>query len=100
MKRHCPICSSLSISQHQLALFRRPRCGECGSKVGFNFVFELVFHLFTNMPIALITLFLIFTQGAVIGISAGVFILFTLAYLAAKLAPLDVRGLRKRPADL
>ena len=96
MRRHCPVCSTASISQHELAFFRRPRCPGCGWRIGFNFVFELVFHFLTNFPVALLTLFLIFTQGAVIGIAAGLVLFFGLAYLAANKAPLDVRGLRRR----
>ncbi len=99
MKRHCPECSSETISLHQLALFRRPRCSSCGWKIGFKPVFELAFHFITNMPIALLVLFLVFTRGATVGIAIGLIIFLAFAYLAAKIGPLDVRGLRRHPSD-
>ena len=80
-------------------MFRRPKCEECGSKIGFSFVFELAFHFLTNMPVALLTVFLVFSQGVAIGVASGLGIIFTLAYLAAGLAPLEVRGPPRRPAD-
>lgn len=99
MKRRCPQCSSETISLHQLALFRRPRCPSCGWRIGFKLVFELAFHFFTNMPIALLALFLVLTHGAIVGIVAGLVVLLVFAYLAARIGPLDVRGLRQRPSD-
>ena len=100
MKRRCPQCKAETISVYQLALFRRPRCPSCGWRVGFKLTFELAFHFFTNMPIALLALFLVLTRGVTIGIVSGFVVLSSLAYLAAKIGPLDVRGLRQRPADL
>jgi len=63
-------------------------------------MFELAFHLFTNMPIALLALFLVFTHGAIVGIVTGLVALLAFAYLAARIGPLDVRGLRKNPSNV
>ena|SRR5690554_5920708 len=99
MKRRCPQCGSESISLHQLALFLRPRCLSCGWRIGFKLAFELAFHLFTNIPIALLAIFLIFTRGAATGLATGLVAFLVLACLAAKIGPLDVRGLRSRPSE-
>lgn len=100
MKRRCPQCGSETISLHKLALLRHPRCSSCGWRVGFKVVFELAFHLSTNMPIALLALLLVFTHSATVGIVTGLVLLVALAYLAARVGPLDVSGLRQRRSDL
>jgi hypothetical protein len=87
MKRRCPRCANATIPIAGLALFRRPNCSECGARVRFHLVFELVFHILINMPVALAALFLIFTRGVIVGVLVGFVSLFVLAFLAATVAP-------------
>jgi hypothetical protein len=44
--------------------------------VRFHLVFELVFHILINMPVALAALFLIFTRGVIVGVLVGFVSLF------------------------
>ena len=72
----------------------------CGWRIGFKVAFELAFHLVTNVPIALLALLLVFTHSATVGIVTGLVLLVALAYLAARVGPLEVRGIRQHHSDL
>ena len=95
MHRRCPECASSTIPVIGLLLFRKPRCPTCGSRVGFNSLFELAFNLLTNFPIAVVSLLLIFARGVFVGLAVGFMAFLVLAFLAAKFAPLETRILKR-----
>jgi hypothetical protein len=94
VKRPCPSCDSMTIPVMRLMLFRHPHCVACRSRVGFTWASELMFHLLTNMPIALISLVLILTEGFAVGAGVGLGLLCLLVFLFARMAPLQVKAAR------
>src|SRR5258706_13438477 len=95
MNRRCPRCASFAIPVMRLATFWRPRCTKCGSKVGFNWIFELVFAFFTTVPIAVFSLLVVFRFGLVAGVVVMLGLVFALYLVAAAVAPLEIRSLRR-----